>query len=97
MFCLVYQNEADVYEPNHEMAFWGSNFPTLLLTKWKYNPEKLFDCWHCVGRRGSLDPKYKCYPKYTIMLRPPAKQYRLVHFKFKLAKFNQTGESLTNQ
>ncbi|KAF9072912.1 hypothetical protein BDP27DRAFT_1319624 [Rhodocollybia butyracea] len=31
----AYQNEADVYEPNHEISFWGSNYERLLEIKYK--------------------------------------------------------------
>ncbi|KAF9034095.1 hypothetical protein BJ165DRAFT_746484 [Panaeolus papilionaceus] len=43
----VYQNEADVYEPDHEVAYWGPHYPKLLSIKKKYDPEGIFDCWHC--------------------------------------------------
>ncbi|KAF5391920.1 hypothetical protein D9757_001789 [Collybiopsis confluens] len=43
----AYQNEADVYEPNHEVSFWGSNYQRLLKIKIKYDPSHLLDCWHC--------------------------------------------------
>ncbi|PPR04848.1 hypothetical protein CVT24_007236 [Panaeolus cyanescens] len=59
----VYQNEADVYEPDHEVGYWGPHYPKLLSIKKKYDPQGLFDCWHCVGWKGPKDPRYKCYPK----------------------------------
>ncbi|PPQ74692.1 LOW QUALITY PROTEIN: hypothetical protein CVT26_007602 [Gymnopilus dilepis] len=46
----VYQNEADVYEPDYTNAFWGSdNYNKLLSIKRKYDPHHLLDCWHCVS------------------------------------------------
>ncbi|THH06478.1 hypothetical protein EW145_g4059 [Phellinidium pouzarii] len=57
----AYQNEADVYEPNHIESFWGSNYPKLFAIKQKYDPEGLLDCWHCVGSKGQLNPRFKCY------------------------------------
>ncbi|KAI0319090.1 FAD-binding domain-containing protein [Amylostereum chailletii] len=56
-----YQNEGDIHEPNHEVAFWGDNYARLLNVKNKYDPEGIFECWQCVG----WDPKserYTCYP-----------------------------------
>ncbi|KAF9034094.1 FAD-binding domain-containing protein [Panaeolus papilionaceus] len=59
----VYQNEADVYEPDHEVGYWGTNFAKLVTIKNKYDPKGIFDCWHCVGWKGPQDPRYQCYPK----------------------------------
>ncbi|KAH8108810.1 FAD-binding domain-containing protein [Phellopilus nigrolimitatus] len=57
----AYQNEADVFEPNHEESYWGSNYETLLAIKNKYDPDHLLDCWHCVGWKGPTDPRFRCY------------------------------------
>ncbi|KAG7091879.1 hypothetical protein E1B28_008280 [Marasmius oreades] len=57
----AYTNEGDLYEPDHEKAFWGDNYPKLLKIKKKYDPEGLLDCWHCVGSRGPTDPRFSCY------------------------------------
>ncbi|KAE9406765.1 FAD-binding domain-containing protein [Gymnopus androsaceus JB14] len=56
----AYQNEADVYEPNHEVSFWGSNYQRLLEIKAKYDPLHLLDCWNCVGWKPSA-PQFSCY------------------------------------
>ncbi|PFH45424.1 hypothetical protein AMATHDRAFT_71699 [Amanita thiersii Skay4041] len=56
----AYVNEADVYEPNHEVAFWGSNYPELLRIKNKYDPDHLLDCWHCVGWNPKSS-RFSCY------------------------------------
>ncbi|KAJ4488464.1 hypothetical protein J3R30DRAFT_941597 [Lentinula aciculospora] len=56
----AYQNEADVYEPNHEVSFWGSNYQRLLEIKNKYDPSHLLDCWNCVGWKPSA-PQFSCY------------------------------------
>ncbi|KAJ6617297.1 hypothetical protein B0H10DRAFT_1948381 [Mycena sp. CBHHK59/15] len=45
---LTYLNEADVYEPNYE-AFWGDHYPELATIKMKYDPDRLLDCWQCIG------------------------------------------------
>ncbi|KAF8607283.1 FAD-binding domain-containing protein [Ceratobasidium sp. AG-I] len=57
----AYQNEADVSEPDHENAFWGSNYARLVTIKKKYDPKGLLDCWHCVNWKGASNERYQCY------------------------------------
>ncbi|KAK0204351.1 FAD-binding domain-containing protein [Desarmillaria ectypa] len=57
----AYGNEADVYEPDWERAFWGENYEELVRVKRKYDPEHLLDCWRCVDWKGASDPRYHCY------------------------------------
>ncbi|KAK0224981.1 FAD-binding domain-containing protein [Armillaria nabsnona] len=57
----AYLNEGDVYEPDHEEAFWGANYARLVQIKEKYDPFHLLDCWMCVGWKGPLDNRYSCY------------------------------------
>lgn len=38
----AYLNEADMNQPNWQQAFYGSNYPRLLLIKKKYDPEGVF-------------------------------------------------------
>ncbi|GJE86542.1 FAD-binding oxidoreductase [Phanerochaete sordida] len=57
----AYFNEADVYEPNHEQSFWGSNYAKLAEVKKKYDPNHIMDCWQCVGWKGASDPLFTCY------------------------------------
>ncbi|QRV85209.1 FAD-binding domain protein [Ceratobasidium sp. AG-Ba] len=48
----AYLNEADVYEPNAPVSFWGTpNYARLLRVKKKYDPSALLDCWNCVGTK----------------------------------------------
>ncbi|KAJ8074384.1 hypothetical protein PM082_015284 [Marasmius tenuissimus] len=62
----AYFNEGDTYEPNHEVTFWGDNYPKLLQVKKKYDPLGLLDCWQCVGWRGPKDKRFSCYiPPYN--------------------------------
>ncbi|KAF7373944.1 Cytokinin dehydrogenase 11 [Mycena sanguinolenta] len=56
----AYQNEADVYEPNHEVTFWGSHYQQLLRIKRKYDPRQLLDCWQCIGWNAQ-SPRFSCY------------------------------------
>ncbi|KAF8964328.1 FAD-binding domain-containing protein [Flammula alnicola] len=56
----AYLNEADVYEPNHQVAFWGTHYPELLRIKQKYDPDHLLDCWHCVGWNPKSQ-RFSCY------------------------------------
>ncbi|KAH7335069.1 FAD-binding domain-containing protein [Rhizoctonia solani] len=57
----AYQNEADVYEPEASISFWGSNYPALSAIKENYDPDALLDCWHCVGWKGRSTPIASCY------------------------------------
>ncbi|KAF8207888.1 FAD-binding domain-containing protein [Mycena galopus ATCC 62051] len=57
----AYFNEGDVYEVDHEEAYWGGNYPALLAIKKKYDPNSLLDCWQCVGWKGAQDARYDCY------------------------------------
>ena len=41
------QNEADIYEPNYEVSFWGTNYERLLSIKNEVDPDHLLDCWQC--------------------------------------------------
>ncbi|KAF5377947.1 hypothetical protein D9615_006755 [Tricholomella constricta] len=56
----AYLNEADVYEPNYQVAFWGEHYPELLRIKKKYDPHHLLDCWQCVGWNPK-SPRFACY------------------------------------
>ncbi|KAJ7358296.1 FAD-binding domain-containing protein [Mycena albidolilacea] len=56
----AYLNEADVYEPNHEVSFWGDHYPELATIKMKYDPDRLLDCWQCVGWNPDSE-RYSCY------------------------------------
>jgi len=56
----AYLNEADVYEPRHEVAFWGKHYPELLRIKKKYDPDHLLDCWQCVGWNPKSS-RFACY------------------------------------
>ncbi|KAK7057881.1 FAD-binding domain-containing protein [Favolaschia claudopus] len=56
----AYLNEADVYEPNHEVSFWGDHYPELATIKMKYDPDRLLDCWQCVGWNPDSE-RYACY------------------------------------
>jgi hypothetical protein len=60
----AYQNEADLFEPNHEDVFWGKeNYARLLRIKKEIDPENLLTCWQCVGF-DRKDPRYSCYPDF---------------------------------
>ncbi|KAH8114550.1 hypothetical protein DFH11DRAFT_1767528, partial [Phellopilus nigrolimitatus] len=56
----AYSNEADVHEPNHEIAFWGTHYEELLEIKKTYDPDGLLDCWQCVGWVPSSS-QFSCY------------------------------------
>lgn len=45
----TYMNEADVYTPDFQQAFYGENYARLLLVKKKYDPEHVFYAETAVG------------------------------------------------
>jgi len=45
----TYESEADYFEPNWAVSFWGKNYAKLLAIKNKYDPDNFFHCHHCVG------------------------------------------------
>ncbi|VDC02598.1 unnamed protein product [Peniophora sp. CBMAI 1063] len=55
-----YQNEGDVHEPDHEVAFWGDNNARLLSIKTRYDPDGIFDCWQCIGFKPNSS-RFSCY------------------------------------
>ncbi|KAJ7717137.1 FAD-binding domain-containing protein [Mycena metata] len=55
----AYMNEGEIYESNHEFAYWGPNYERLLAVKNKYDPDGLLDCWKCVGWKGATH--FPCY------------------------------------
>ncbi|KAI0356918.1 FAD-binding domain-containing protein [Trametes cingulata] len=59
----VYWNEASVFEPDYQQAFWGRNYARLVGIKRKYDPDHLLDCWKCVDWQGASSARYKCQPK----------------------------------
>ncbi len=44
-----YANEADYFEPNWQLSFWGTHYARLLQIKREVDPGGLFQCHHCVG------------------------------------------------
>jgi FAD/FMN-containing dehydrogenase len=59
----AYVNEAHYLEPEWESTFWGENYARLLSVKQMFDPTHLFDCWKCVGWRGSNEsvfPFFSC-------------------------------------
>ncbi|KAI0265565.1 hypothetical protein BC834DRAFT_165693 [Gloeopeniophorella convolvens] len=58
----AYSSQADVFEPDHENAFWGAaNVAKLKAAKAKYDPENVFTVWQGIGWDGEQDPKFRCY------------------------------------
>jgi FAD/FMN-containing dehydrogenase len=58
----AYQNEADVFEPQPEEAYWGKeNYEKLLAIKKRVDPKNVLTCWGCIGWERS-DDRYSCYP-----------------------------------
>lgn len=46
----TYQNEANPFMTGDwRRAYWGDNYARLLEVKEKYDPDRLLNCWRCVG------------------------------------------------
>ncbi|KAJ7105713.1 FAD-binding domain-containing protein [Mycena epipterygia] len=56
----TYMNEGEIFESDHEVTYWGPNYPRLLSIKQKYDPLGLLDCWRCVGWKTPSESP--CYP-----------------------------------
>lgn len=53
-------NEADPWTKDWQYAFWGENYESLMEIKHKYDPDRLLNCWRCVGFEEN-DPGFECY------------------------------------
>ena len=53
-------NEADPWTEDWRQAFWGENYDSLLGIKHKYDPDRLLNCWRCVGFEED-DAGFECY------------------------------------
>ncbi|KAJ6443956.1 berberine protein [Purpureocillium lavendulum] len=50
-----YANEDSILVEDWQRTFYGSNYARLLAIKDRYDPTHLFDCYKCVGWRGSQE------------------------------------------
>ena len=50
-------NHHNVLEPDWRNASWGVNYGRLGEIKDKYDPDHIFNCWHCVGYNGAERPE----------------------------------------
>ncbi|KAL8279459.1 hypothetical protein RQP46_008021 [Phenoliferia psychrophenolica] len=56
-----YYSETSALEPRWQQSFFGTNYPTLLKIKMKWDPANIFNVWKGVGWTGDVDPSYSCY------------------------------------
>lgn len=56
-------NEADPFTEDWQQAFWGANYDRLLEIKQRYDPDRLLNCWRCVGFDES-DAGFECYHRF---------------------------------
>jgi hypothetical protein len=58
-----YFNEAFPWTEKWQKDFWGDNYEELLSIKQKYDPDRLFNCWKCVGFERSMDvtSPFRCF------------------------------------
>ena len=53
-------NEADPFTVDWQQAFWGTNYDRLLEIKQRYDPDRLLNCWRCVGFDED-DAGFECF------------------------------------
>ncbi|CAJ1939514.1 unnamed protein product [Cylindrotheca closterium] len=49
-------NHHSPVEPDWRNSLWGTQYDRLLELKNKYDPDRVFNCWHCVGYTGDENP-----------------------------------------
>lgn len=49
-------NHHSPVEPNWRKSLWSTQYDRLLELKNKYDPDHVFNCWHCVGYTGAENP-----------------------------------------
>jgi hypothetical protein len=56
-------NEADIWEKDHRLAFWGEgNYEKLAAIKAEVDPDNVLSTYAAVGWDCRAD-RYRCYPK----------------------------------
>ena len=55
----AYVAESSYYEPDWQKAYWGANYPRLLATKRRYDPDGLFFVRHGVGSEEWSDDGFE--------------------------------------
>lgn len=49
-------NHHSPVEPDWRVSLWGTQYERLLELKNTYDPDRVFNCWHCVGYTGLENP-----------------------------------------
>ncbi|KAI1498311.1 hypothetical protein F5X99DRAFT_412209 [Biscogniauxia marginata] len=64
----TYPNEANPFTQNWRESWWGDNYPRLLEIKQKFDPDRLLECWKCVGFEdtGLDNEMFRCQAKLQI-------------------------------
>lgn len=52
MLLITSTSQANLYEPDFQHAFWGTNYARLLAIKRMVDPEDVFWCAACVGNEN---------------------------------------------
>ena len=59
----AYVAESSYFEPDWQKAYWGANYPRLLATKRRYDPDGLFFVRHGVGSEEWSDDGFEQSPE----------------------------------
>lgn len=86
----VCYNHHNVLEPDWRNACWGANYDPLNEIKKKYDPNRAFNCWHCVGYVGAESPESPS-PSPSSSPTPTAKKEN-PYSRF-LLRFSQDGQT----
>ncbi|KNG81813.1 FAD binding domain protein [Aspergillus nomiae NRRL 13137] len=60
----AYSCEANPFTEDWQEAWWGENYEPLLNIKNKYDPNRLLNCWKCIGWEES-DAKSSCFSAFS--------------------------------
>ncbi|KAE8374853.1 hypothetical protein BDV26DRAFT_300012 [Aspergillus bertholletiae] len=60
----AYSCEANPFTEDWQEAWWGENYEPLVNIKNKYDPNRLLNCWKCIGWEES-DAKSSCFSAFS--------------------------------
>jgi len=63
-----YYSEGDYTVEAFQNLYWGSNYPELLATKRKYDPDNVFTCHQCVGSEDSCARRLSARREASLLI-----------------------------